>query len=148
MSGLEVEVMENKLYQDLVVDLFTACFNTYSGIDEKELISQYISLLYDSFDICADIDDDLSSVLSMMILSLGEMPHLSIHDRASFVYGMSAANRDMEYVDLSQEEKYNRALSEFRCIDEHFDVYDIDKATLGYQALVFHELQPKFLEKK
>lgn len=66
--------MENKLYQDLVVDLFTACFNTYSGTDEKELISQYISLLYNSFDVCADIGEDLASVLSMTILSLGEMP--------------------------------------------------------------------------
>lgn len=109
--------MENKLYQDLVVDLFTACLNTYSGTDEKELISQYISLLYNSFDVCADIGEDLASVLSMTILSLGEMPGLSSHDRASFVYGMSAANRDMKYGDLSQEEKYNRALSEFRCID-------------------------------
>lgn len=148
MAGLEVEVMENKLYQDLVVDLFTACLNTYSGTDEKELISQYISLLYDSFDVCADIDGDLASVLSMMILSLKEIPHLSIHDRASFVYGMSAASRDMRYGDLSQEEEYNSALFEFRCTDRHFNIYDIDKATLGYQALVFHELQPKFLEKK
>lgn len=140
--------MENKSYQELLIDLFATCLNTFPNTDEKELINVHISLLRVSSDVCADIDGDLNSVLSMMILSLRDMPHLSIHDRASFVYGMSAASRDMKYVDLSQEEKYNSALSEFRCTDEHFNIYDVDKATLGYQSLVFHEVQPKFLEKK
>lgn len=140
--------MENKSYQELLIDLFATCLNTYPNVNEKELINKHVSLLRVSSDVCADIDGDLNSVLSMTILSLGERPDLSIRDRASFVYGMSAANRDMKYIDLSQEEKYNKALSDFRCVDEHFDVYNIDKATLGYQALVFHELQPKFLEKK
>lgn len=140
--------MENKSYQELLIDLFATCLNAYPNANEKELINEHVSLLRASSDVCADIDGDLNSVLSMMILSLEERPDFSVDDRASFVYGMSVANRDMEYVDLSQEEKYNRALSEFRCIDEHFDIYDIDKATSGYQMLVFHELQPKFLEKK
>lgn len=140
--------MENKSYQELFIDLFATCLNIYSESSELELVKKHVSLLRMTSDVCADIGEELTSVLSMMILSLEERPDLSLKDRKSFVYGMSAANRDMGYFDLSQEEEYRRSLLEFRCTDSHFNVYDIDNATLGYQMHVFHELQPKFLQKK
>lgn len=140
--------MKNKSYQELLLDLFATCLNVYSESSELELIKKHVSLLRMASDVCADIDGDLNSILSMTVLSLEKMPELSRNERASFIYGMSAAKRDLENDDLSQKENYDSALLEFTCFSPHFNIYDVNQATLGYQSLVFHELQPKFLEKK
>lgn len=140
--------MENKSYQELLIELFTTCLNVHPDLSMDQAMKEHIYLMRMSSDICADLAGDLNSVLSMMILSLELRPDFSLEDRSGFVYGMSAAHRDMEAVDLSQKEKFKRAISEFRCIDEHFNIYNIDKATNGYRAYVAHELHPKFLEKK
>lgn len=140
--------MKKLSYQDAVLDLFATCIHVYPDISKESLILQHLSLLSFSSDISADIGEDLLSVLSMMKLSLEERRDLSLYDRKSFVYGMSAAQRDLAVVDLSDEDKFHRAISEFRCLDSHFDVYDIHQATSGYQMLVLHDLEPTFLIKK
>lgn len=140
--------MENKSYQELLIELFTTCLNVHPDLSKEEAMKEYIYLMRMSSDICADLAGNLNSVLSMMILSLQLRPDFSFKERSGFVYGMNAAYRDVKAVDLSQKEKFERAISEFRCVDEHFDVYDIDKATKGYRAYVANELHPKFLEKK
>lgn len=140
--------MENKSYQQLLMELFATCLSVHPDLSKEETMKEHIYLMRMASDICADLMGDLNSVLSMMILSLELRPDFSFVDRSGFVYGMSAANRDMEVLDLSQQEKFDRALLEFRCVDEHFDIYNIDQATSGYRTLVSNVLHPKFLEKK
>lgn len=140
--------MMKKTYQELMIELYSACCQNFSDIEEYELIQKHLMLLKTSSDICADLEQDFSYVLSMMILSLEINPGLSNIDRKSLVYGMSVAGRDLEAVDLSQKEVYERSIKEFRCTDSHITRYNIEQASLGYQELVFRQIHPKFLEKK
>lgn len=144
--------MENGKYQELILELYTACVNSYPEKDSSEVFKDHISLLKAASDISCDVEGDLCSVLSMMTLSIEQRPDLSFIDRISFVYGMSKAKIELMILGdnfFNQQRSYEEAYKEFSVMDKNLiDRYNIDQASLGYEKAILWQVKPKFLEKK
>ena len=61
--------MENKSYQELLIELFTTCLNVHPDLSKEEAMKEYIYLMRMSSDICAEFTSILVEVVGSTTLN-------------------------------------------------------------------------------